>query len=87
MLKLISRFYDVNEGSILIDGIDVKEIQTSEYFKNLGYLLQEFNLFDFLSVKYNVAIGKIHKEIDEQKVIEALQNADAFVLYLNILMV
>ena len=43
--NLITRFYDVNEGAILIDGVDVKDMQTASLRKLIGVVSQDSILF------------------------------------------
>ena len=45
MINLISRFYDVNEGRITIDGIDIRDIKQEELRAQIGVVLQETFLF------------------------------------------
>ncbi|MFV8418606.1 ABC transporter ATP-binding protein [Mycoplasma sp. Sp33II] len=54
--SLLSRFYEINEGQILYDGIPIQEIEKDSLRKSLGYVLQETVLFSD-SVKNNIAYG------------------------------
>lgn len=71
-IKLLCRLYDVTEGRILIDGIDIKEYSTKEYRKLLAVVFQDFQLFAF-SLKDNVAMGNADADISEEKVKDALE--------------
>lgn len=77
LIKLISRIYDPQEGEILINGINLKDIKIDDWYKNIGVLFQEYNFYGELTAKENIYIGKSMKEIDEEKIIEAAKNADA----------
>ncbi|ASU38579.1 ABC transporter [Herbaspirillum sp. meg3] len=57
MVNLICRFYDVSEGSIRIDGVDIRSLPISEYRRNIGLVLQEPFLF-FGTIAENIAYGK-----------------------------
>lgn len=57
LINLICRFYDVSEGSILIDGVDIRSLPVAEYRKNIGLVLQEPFLF-FGTIAENIAYGK-----------------------------
>ena len=57
LVNLICRFYDVTDGSIRIDGIDLRSIPVAEYRRHIGLVLQEPFLF-FGSVAENIAYGK-----------------------------
>nr|WP_210994340.1 ABC transporter ATP-binding protein [Haploplasma modicum] len=80
--NLINRFYEINKGSILFDGIDIKNIKKSSLRKSLGIVLQDTHLFH-TSVKENIKYGKLDATMDE--VIEAakLANAHEFILKLK----
>ena len=57
LVNLICRFYDVSEGSIRIDGVDIRSLPVSEYRRNIGLVLQEPFLF-FGTIAENIAYGK-----------------------------
>jgi ATP-binding cassette subfamily B protein len=57
LINLIARFYDVNQGHILVDGVDLKKLQLNSYRKQLGMVLQDPVLFSG-SIRDNIAYGK-----------------------------
>jgi ATP-binding cassette subfamily B protein len=57
LVNLICRFYDVAEGAILLDGVDVRNFAVSDYRRNIGLVLQEPFLF-FGTIAENIAYGK-----------------------------
>jgi ATP-binding cassette subfamily B protein len=57
LVNLICRFYDVSEGSIQLDGVDVRRMAVSDYRSNIGLVLQEPFLF-FGTIAENIAYGK-----------------------------
>lgn len=57
LVNLICRFYDVTEGAILVDGVDVRTMPVAEYRRNIGLVLQEPFLF-FGTIAENIAYGK-----------------------------
>ena len=71
-IKLLCRLYDVTEGRILIDGVDIREYSIEEYRKLFAVVFQDFQLFAF-SLKDNVAMGKAEEEADLKEVEEALK--------------
>ncbi|WP_034044002.1 ABC transporter ATP-binding protein [Wocania ichthyoenteri] len=73
--NLITRFYDVNKGQILIDGIDIRDLTTSSLRAQLGIVTQDAILFNE-SIKNNMKLGN-DKATDEQ-IIEALKIANAW---------
>lgn len=79
--NLINRFYDVDDGKIRYDGINIKKIKKADLRKSLGMVLQDTNLFTG-TIKENIKYGK-ENETDEE-VIEAakLANAHDFIMRL-----
>ena len=59
LVNLICRFYDVSEGSIRLDGVDIRSLPVAEYRRNIGLVLQEPFLF-FGTIAENIAYGKPH---------------------------
>jgi ATP-binding cassette subfamily B protein len=57
LVNLICRFYDVSEGAIYIDGVDIRALPITEYRRNIGLVLQEPFLF-FGTIAENIAYGK-----------------------------
>ncbi|MFZ1181226.1 MAG: ABC transporter ATP-binding protein [Herbaspirillum sp.] len=57
MVNLICRFYDVSEGSIHIDGVDIRSLPIAAYRRHIGLVLQEPFLF-FGTIAENIAYGK-----------------------------
>ena len=77
LINLVPRFYDVTEGEVLIDGINVKEYTTEALNNRLGYVPQKAVMFAG-SVNYNIAYGNNGKgEISEEKIKEAAKVAQA----------
>lgn len=74
LVNLINRFYDVTEGSIQLDGIDVRRLAVADYRRNIGLVLQEPFLF-FGTVAENIAYGK--PEATRQEIITAARAAHA----------
>lgn len=58
LIKLILRMYDVTEGEILINGINIKEIDLASYYTSIGALFQDYNITPFLSIKENIKFAK-----------------------------
>lgn len=68
-IKLLCRLYDVTEGEILVDGVNIKEYSDAEYKKLLAVVFQDFRLFAF-SLKDNIVLNG---EADDKKVEEVLK--------------
>ncbi|WP_282121638.1 ABC transporter ATP-binding protein [Algibacter mikhailovii] len=73
--NLITRFYDVNKGEILIDGINIKDLTTASLRNQLGIVTQDAILFNE-SIKNNLKLGNDHAT--DEEVISALKVANAW---------
>lgn len=73
--NLITRFYDVNEGAIKIDGTDIRQISKKSLRSIMGLVTQDSILFND-TVRNNVALGKENATDDE--IIDALEIANAW---------
>lgn len=57
LVNLACRFFDVSEGAVLVDGVDLREVDVEDYRRNLGLVLQEPYLF-YGTIAENIAYGK-----------------------------
>lgn len=76
--NLINRFYDVSDGSIRYDGINVNDIKKSDLRRSLGIVLQDTNLFTG-TVMENIRYGKLDATEEEVYRAARLANADDFI--------
>ena len=67
-VNLLSRFYDINKGKILIDNIDLQEYELNSLRQQIGVVLQDVFLFSD-TIEYNITLGD--KRITREKVMEA----------------
>ena len=74
VLNLIPRFYDVDRGTIAIDGQDIAQVTLESLRKNLALVSQEITLFDD-TVRANIAYGR--EDATEEDIFEAAKNAAA----------
>jgi len=74
VISLLCRLYDVDEGEILIDGVNIKKIKYVDLRKNIGIVLQEPFLFSG-SIAENIAYSKSEAKMDE--IIQAAKAANA----------
>ncbi len=79
--SLINRFYDINEGKIRYDGINVKKIKKADLRRSLGAVLQDTHLFTG-TVKDNVRYGRL--DATDEDIVKACKvaNADSFIRHL-----
>jgi len=73
-VKLLMRLYEVDGGTITVDGTDVRDVTVPSLRKNIGYVSQETYLF-YGSVRENIAYGL--PDADDEAVVEAARAAEA----------
>lgn len=78
LINLLMRFYDVNEGSITVDGQDIRQLSRQAYRRQFGMVLQDAWLFEG-SIQENLRFG--HLEATDEQIIEAAKaaNVDHFI--------
>ncbi|WP_353894131.1 ABC transporter ATP-binding protein [Proteinivorax hydrogeniformans] len=78
IINLISRFYDIQKGEILIDGVNVKDVDQEELRKNIGVVLQDVFVFSG-DIKSNIKLNNEHIDDDKIKEIAETIYADSFI--------
>lgn len=76
--NLINRFYDIADGKIRYDGININKIRKSDLRRSLGVVLQDVNLFTG-TVMENIRYGKLDATDEEIYAAARLANADSFI--------
>lgn len=71
----IFQFYDIEDGKIRYDGININKIKKSDLRKSLGMVLQDVNLFTG-TIKENIKYGNQSATVEEVKQAAKLANAD-----------
>ncbi len=79
--NLINRFYEITEGSIIYDGIDIKKMKKGDLRRSLGMVLQETNLFT-ATVRENIRYGRLSATDEEVEEAAKLANAHDFIMRL-----
>lgn len=74
LINLLTRFYDVNDGSILLDGRDLRQYRLQDLRETFGVVLQDTALF-CMSVRDNISYGK--KDVSEERIRAAAKTAGA----------
>lgn len=80
--SLIPRFYEVNEGRILVDGIDIRKIKLESLRKNIGVVQQDVYLFGG-TIRENILYGKPDASEEEMIAAARLANAHDFIMELK----
>lgn len=75
LLSLIPRFYDVNEGAVRVDGVDVREMTQEELRSKIGYIPQKAVLFSG-TINENIRYGK--EDATDEEIIHASKVAQAY---------
>ena len=76
--NLINRFYDIQDGKIRYDGIDIKRIKKADLRRSLGMVLQDTHLFTG-TIMDNIRYGKLDATDEECIAAAKLANADSFI--------
>ena len=76
--NLINRFYDINEGKIRYDGINIQKIKKDDLRRSLAMVLQDTHLFTG-TIEDNIRYGKLDATHEEVVTAAKLANADAFI--------
>ena len=79
--NLINRFYDIQDGKIRYDGININKIKKDDLRRSLGIVLQDTHLFTG-TVKENIRFGKLDASDAEVIAAAKLANADSFIRHL-----
>lgn len=79
--NLIPRFYDVNSGSVTVDGLDVRDIKIKSLRENIGIVQQDVYLFSG-TVRDNIGYGK--SDASDREIIEAARLAGAYEFIKNL---
>jgi ATP-binding cassette subfamily B protein len=58
IVKLITRLYDPSEGQVLLDGIDLREYDLEDLYREIGVIFQDFMRYEMIA-RENIAVGKI----------------------------
>jgi len=78
IVNLLTRFYDIDSGSICIDGVDIRQVRKDDLRRNLGIVLQDTFLFSD-TVMENIRYGRLDATDEEVFAAAKLANADQFI--------
>ena len=81
LVNLVCRFYDVADGAILVDGVDIRSFPVAEYRRHIGIVLQEPFLF-YGTIAENIAYGRPDATRDEIIAAARAARAHEFILRL-----
>jgi ATP-binding cassette, subfamily B, bacterial len=77
IIKLLCRFYDVTEGQILINGVDLRDLDFESWYRQIGVLFQDFIQYGQFSARTNIELGDIEGMGNADRVEQAIFKADA----------
>ena len=80
--NLINRFYDIEEGKIFIDGIEIKDIRRNDLRENVAMVLQDTHLFTG-TVKENIRYGRLDATDEEVEAAARMASAHSFIMRLE----
>lgn len=76
--NVITRFYEIDSGSIMVDGIDIRDIKKDALRRAFGMVLQEVNLFTD-TIEGNIKYGRLRASDEDVKAAARLSGADSFI--------
>jgi len=79
LMNLLPRFYDVTSGTVLVDGIDVREYQQKALREKIAVVLQKSELFG-MSIRENISWGKEQAQYTEIQSAASVAQADGFIM-------
>ena len=74
LVKLLLRFYDPDQGSVRVGGVDLREVDPETLRNRIGVLFQDYASYE-LSVRENVTMGRPDGAVDDERVMEALRDS------------
>ena len=78
IIRLLSRLYDVTEGSIAIDGVDIRELRQADLHRYVGTILQDSFLFSG-TIRDNITLGENYSDAEVRRAAQ-LMNVDSFIM-------
>lgn len=78
LINLLTRFYDVNEGAILLDGYDLRQYRMKDLREAFGVVLQDTSLFG-ISIQENISYGRADFSLEKVKEAAEMAGADSFI--------
>ena len=80
LIKLLCRIYDPSEGSVLVNGVDLKDIRLEDWHDALGILFQDFPHYN-MTIRESIGLGRIGNSVDEEAMKRAAKfsGADEFI--------
>jgi ATP-binding cassette, subfamily B, multidrug efflux pump len=79
IINLIPRFYDVSEGAVLVDGVDVRDVTLDSLRRQIGIVLQETTLFSG-TIRDNIAYGRLDARQEEIEAAARVAQAHEFIM-------
>ncbi len=76
LIKLLTRLYDPTEGSILLDGRDLKEYDLLEVRKNLGVIFQDFIRYQ-MTIAQNISVGNVEEKANMDRIVQSANKSMA----------
>jgi len=78
IVNLLTRFYDIDSGEILLDGMELRDIERDTLRKNIAIVLQDTVLFSD-TIAYNIRYGRLDATDEEVRAAAKMANADSFI--------
>ena len=76
IVKLLTRLYDPVEGQVLLDGVDLREYDLEDLYREIGVIFQDFMRYE-MTARENIAVGRIEQINDQESLQESAQKSMA----------
>jgi ATP-binding cassette subfamily B protein len=76
IVKLLTRLYDPTAGAIYLDGVDLREYDLEDWWKEIGAIFQDFVRYDMTAAE-NIAVGRINSPLDPMQIQAAAKKSHA----------
>jgi ATP-binding cassette subfamily B protein/ATP-binding cassette subfamily C protein len=77
LIKILTGLYSPTEGSVLLDGEDLKDVHTEDWHRLMGVLRQDYLAFGFATARENITFGDVSKPYSEENFNKAVDQAEA----------
>jgi len=74
IVKLLTRLYDPDEGRILVDGVDLRDIDIFDLRTHIGVIFQDFIRYSFTAAE-NIGVGRVEAGVDRERIREAAEQS------------
>ncbi len=78
LMKLLLGIYEPDQGEILLDNKQLKELDIEKWHQNISILNQDYNTYEYLTVSENIQVGSYDNSLDKERIKQVLKQAEAW---------